>query len=151
MRLIRRLLFSPHFMILIRSLGTLEAGEIIMRLTEVLQSRLLQLLMETSCYVSATQLIRRYLFGSVPNNFQVSCLYNSGIFIVVLIGPMRSMIRVHNLFVSTDITISGLFGGVVKGIATISNVLLFTVWWLPPSDSAMFKGTANSEYSMAFS
>ena len=151
MRLIRRLLFSPHFMILIRSLGTLEAGEIIMRLTEVLQSRLLQLLMETSCYVSATQLIRRYLFGSVPNNFQVSCLYNSGIFIVVLIGPMRSMIRVHNLFVSTDITISGLFGGVVKGIATISNVLLFTVWCLPPSDSAMFKGTANSEYSMAFS
>ena len=151
MRLIRRLLFSPHFMILIRSLGTLEAGEIIMRLTEVLQSRLLQLLMETSCYVSATQLIRRYLFGSVPNNFQVSCLYNSGIFIVVLIGPMRSMIRVHNLFVTTDITISGLFGGVVKGIATISNVLLFTVWCLPPSDSAMFKGTANSEYSMAFS
>lgn len=151
MRLIRRLLFSPHFMILIRSLGTLEAGEIIMRLTEVLQSRLLQLLMETSCYVSATQLIRRYLFGSVPNNFQVSCLYNSGIFIVVLIGPMRSMIRVHNLFVSTDITISGLFGGVVKGIATISNILLFTVWCLPPSDSAMFKGTANSEYSMAFS
>ena len=150
MRLIRRLLFSPHFMILIRSLGTLEAGEIIMRLTEVLQSRLLQLLMETSCYVSATQLIRRYLFGSVPNNFQVSCLYNSGIFIV-LIGPMRSMIRVHNLFVSTDITISGLFGGVVKGIATISNILLFTVWCLPPSDSAMFKGTANSEYSMAFS
>ena len=138
-------------MILIRSLGTLEAGEIIMRLTEVLQSRLLQLLMETSCYVSATQLIRRYLFGSVPNNFQVSCLYNSGIFIVVLIGPMRSMIRVHNLFVSTDITISGLFGGVVKGIATISNILLFTVWCLPPSDSAMFKGTANSEYSMAFS
>ena len=151
MRLIRRLLFSPHFMILIRSLGTLEAGEIIMRLTEVLQSRLLQLLMETSCYVSATQLIRRYLFGSVPNNFQVSCLYNSGIFIVVLIGPMRSVIRVHNLFVSTDITISGLFGGVVKGIATISNILLFTVWCLPPSDSAMFKGTANSEYSMAFS
>lgn len=151
MRLIRRLLFSPHFMILIRSLGTLEAGEIIMRRTEVLQSRISQLLMETSCYVSATQLIRRYLFGSVPNNFQVSCLYNSGIFIVVLIGPMRSMIRVHNLFVSTDITISGLFGGVVKGIATISNVLLFTVWWLPPSDSAMFKGTANSEYSMAFS
>ena len=151
MRLIRRLLFSPHFMILIRSLGTLEAGEIIMRLTEVVQSRLLQLLMETSCYVSATQLIRRYLFGSVPNNFQVSCLYNSGIFIVVLIGPMRSMIRVHNLFVSTDITISGLFGGVVKGIATISNILLFTVWCLPPSDSAMFKGTANSEYSMAFS
>ena len=151
MRLIRRLLFSPHFMILIRSLGTLEAGEIIMRLTEVLQSRLLQLLMETSCYVSATQLIRRYLFGSVPNNFQASCLYNSGIFIVVLIGPMRSMIRVHNLFVSTDITISGLFGGVVKGIATISNILLFTVWCLPPSDSAMFKGTANSEYSMAFS
>ena len=138
-------------MILIRSLGTLEAGEIIMRLTEVLQSRLLQLLMETSCYVSATQLIRRYLFDSVPNNFQVSCLYNSGIFIVVLIGPMRSMIRVHNLFVSTDITISGLFGGVVKGIATISNILLFTVWCLPPSDSAMFKGTANSEYSMAFS
>ena len=151
MRLIRRLLFSRHFMILIRSLGTLEAGEVIMRLTEVLQSRLLQLLMETSCYVSATQLIRRYLFGSVPNNFQVSCLYNSGIFIVVLIGPMRSMIRVHNLFVSTDITISGLFGGVVKGIATISNILLFTVWCLPPSDSAMFKGTANSEYSMAFS
>ena len=151
MRLIRRLLFSRHFMILIRSPGTLEAGEIIMRLTEVLQSRLLQLLMETSCYVSATQLIRRYLFGSVPNNFQVSCLYNSGIFIVVLIGPMRSMIRVHNLFVTTDITISGLFGGVVKGIATISNVLLFTVWCLPPSDSAMFKGTANSEYSMAFS
>ena len=151
MRLIRRLLFSPDFMILIRSLGTLEAGEIIMRLTEVLQSRLLQLLMETSCYVSATQLIRRYLFGSVPNNFQVSCLYNSGIFIVVLIGPMRSMIRVHNLFVSTDITISGLFGGVVKGIATISNILLFTVWCLPPSDSAMFNGTANSEYSMAFS
>ena len=138
-------------MILIRSLGTLEAGEIIMRLTEVLQSRLLQLLMETSCYVSATQLIRRYLFRSVPNNFQVSCLYNSGIFIVVLIRPMRSMIRVHNLFVSTDITISGLFGGVVKGIATISNILLFTVWCLPPSDSAMFKGTANSEYSMAFS
>ena len=92
----------------------------------------------------------RDLFGSVPNNFQVSCLYNSGIFIV-LIGPMRSMIRVHNLFVSTDITISGLFGGVVKGIATISNILLFTVWCLPPSDSAMFKGTANSEYSMAFS
>ena len=151
MRLIRRLLFSPHFMILIKSLGTLEAGEIIMRRTEVLQSRISQLLMETSCYVSATQLIRRYLFGSVPNNFQVSCLYNSGIFIVVLIGPMRSMIRVHNLFVSTDITISGLFGGVVKGIATISNVLLFTVWCLPPSDSAMFKGTANSEYSMAFS
>ena len=151
MRLIRRLLFSPHFMILIKSLGTLEAGEIIMRRTEVLQSRISQLLMETSCYVSATQLIRRYLFGSVPNNFQVSCLYNSGIFIVVLIGPMRSMIRVHNLFVSTDITISGLFGGVVKGIATISNILLFTVWCLPPSDSAMFKGTANSEYSMAFS
>ena len=133
MRLIRRLLFSPHFMILIKSLGTLEAGEIIMRRTEVLQSRISQLLMETSCYVSATQLIRRYLFGSVPNNFQVTCLYNSGIFVVVLIGPMRSMIRVDNLFGSTDITISGLFGGVVKGIATISNILLFAVWCLRPS------------------
>ena len=151
MRLIRRLLFSPHFMILIKSLGTLEAGQIIMRRTEALQSRISQLLMETSCYVSATQLIRRYLFGSVPNNFQVSRLYNSGIFVVVLIGPMRSMIRVDNLFGSTDITISGLFGGVVKGIATISNILLFAVWCLPPSDSVMFKDTANSEYSMAFS
>ena len=138
-------------MILIKSLGTLEAGEIIMRHTEVLQSRLSQLLMETSCYVSATQLIRQYLFGSVPKNFQISCLYNSGIFVVVLIGPMRSMIRVDNLSGSTDITISGLFGGVVKGIVTISNILLFAVWCLPPSDSAMFKGAANSEYSMAFS
>ena len=64
---------------------------------------------------------------------------------------MRSMIRVDNLFGSTDITISGLFGGVVKGIATISNMLLFAVWCLPPSDSVMFKDTANSEYSMAFS
>ena len=136
---------------LVKSLGTLEAGVLFMRHTEVPRSRRSQFLMETSYYVSVTRSIQQYPFGSVPNNFKASCIYNSGIFVIVLIAPMRSMIRVDDLFGSSDITKYGLFGGVVKVAVTISSNLLFAVWCPPPLVVAMLKGTGDSGYSKVFS
>ena len=51
------------------------------------------------------------------------------------------MIRVDDLFGSTDITNFGLFVGAIKVTVTISNNLFFAVWRLPPLLVAMRKDT----------
>ena len=135
---------------LVKSPGTLEVGELIMIRNEVPRLRSSQLLMET-WYVSATRSTGPYPFSSVPNNFQANCLYVSGIFVIVLIAAMRSMIRVDGLFGLTDITNFGLFGGAVKLTVTISSNVLFLVFYLPSSVVAILKGTGDNGYSMAFS
>ena len=80
-------------------------------------------MMETSWYVSATGSIRWYPFGRIPNNLQSSCLYVSGIFLIVLIAAMWSVIKTDDLFGLTEITNFGLFGGVVQ-IAVTKKILL---------------------------
>ena len=139
-RWIRWVLFSLYFKSLGKLRRTLESGELIMGCTEVTRSKCLRFLMETSWYVSATRLIWRYPSGSILNNFQTSCLYISGIFVIIQIAAMRSLFRLDYLFGSTDITNFVLFIGVVKVTVKISNNLLFVVWHLPPSVVATFKG-----------
>ena len=75
--------------------------------------------------------VRFQMYCIVDTTF-VSCLYVSGIFVIVLIAAMKSMMRVDDLLRLTDITKL-----VFKVAVTISKNFLFAVWRLPPAVAAM--------------
>ena len=84
-------------------------------------------------------------------NFLANCLYVSGIFVMVLMAVIKSMISADGFVVSINLTNFGLVGSTVKVALIMYSNLLVDVVRLPPSTVAMLNGTGDSGYSIAFS